>query len=74
MARLEFLDVSGYQPNAQNRAFWDEAKRLGVAGAIIKITEGTWYRNPYGWNQVAAAKLAGMKVAAYHFAKFVGNS
>ena len=72
--RLEFLDVSGYQPNAQNRAFWDEAKRLGVAGAIIKITEGTWYRNPYGWNQIAAAKLAGMKVAAYHFAKFVGNS
>lgn len=74
MARLEFLDVSGYQPNAQNRAFWDEAKRLGVAGAIVKITEGTWYRNPYGWNQIAEAKLAGMKVAAYHFAKFVGNS
>lgn len=73
-SRLEFLDVSGYQPNAQNRAFWDQAKRLGVAGAIIKITEGTWYRNPYGWNQIAAAKLAGMKVAAYHFAKFVGNS
>ncbi|VTX85056.1 GH25 family lysozyme [Limosilactobacillus oris] len=72
--RLEFLDVSGYQPNAQNRAFWDEAKRLGVAGAIIKTTEGTYYRNPYGWNQVAAARLAGMKVAAYHFAKFVGNS
>lgn len=72
--RLEFLDVSGYQPNTQNRAFWDEAKRLGVAGAIVKITEGTWYRNPYGWNQIAAAKLAGMKVAAYHFAKFVGNS
>lgn len=72
--RLEFLDVSGYNPNAQNRDFWNQAKRLGVAGAIIKITEGTWYRNPYGWNQVAAAKLAGMKVAAYHFAKFIGNS
>lgn len=72
--RLEFLDVSGWNPNAQNRAFWDQAKRLGVAGAIIKTTEGTYYRNPYGWNQVAAARLAGMKVAAYHFAKFVGNS
>lgn len=72
--RLEFLDVSGWNPNAQNRAFWDQAKQLGVAGAIIKTTEGTYYRNPYGWNQVAAARLAGMKVAAYHFAKFVGNS
>lgn len=74
MARLEFLDVSGYQEKAQNKVWWDEAKRQGIAGAIVKVSEGTYYRNPYGWNQVAAAKLAGMKLAAYHFARFVGNS
>lgn len=74
MSRAYFLDVSGYQINAQQQSFWDSAKQLGVQGAIVKLSEGASYRNPYGWNQVASAKQAGMKVAGYHFARFVGNS
>ena len=74
MSRYNFLDVSGYQQQAQNDSFWQSAKALGCQGAIVKLSEGTWYRNPYGWNQVASAKRVGMKVAGYHFAQFVGNS
>lgn len=49
-------------------------KNRGVAAGIVKLSEGTGYRNPYGWNQVAALKQAGLKPSGYHFAKFVGNT
>lgn len=74
MTRYYYLDVSGFQKQAQNDAFWQQAKALGCRGAIVKLSESTWYRNPYGANQLASAKRVGMKVAGYHFARFVGNS
>ena len=42
--------------------------RLGVWFAFIKSTEGTYYVNPYFKADAAAAKAAGLLVAAYHFA------
>lgn len=73
MTRAYFLDTASFQPNAQQKSFWDNAYHKGVRGAIVKMSESTNYRNPYGWNQVKAAKAAGMKVSGYHFAKFIGN-
>ena len=74
MARSYVLDVSGYQPQAQYYSFWQAWKSRGVHGAIVKLTESTYYRNSYGAGQIAAAKHEGMQVSGYHFSRFRGNS
>lgn len=74
MARFKAVDVSGYQPQACKSSWWLALKAKGVLGAIIKLSEGTYYRNPYGTAQLLAAKQAGLKLSGYHFARFVGNS
>lgn len=74
MTRPYVLDVSGYQPQARYYSFWQTWKSRGVHGAIVKLTESTYYRNPYGAGQIAAAKHEGMQVSGYHFSRFRGNS
>lgn len=74
MARSYVLDVSGYQPQAQYYSFWQKWKARGVHGAIVKLSESTYYRNPYGAGQLAAAKHEGMQISGYHFSRFVGNA
>lgn len=74
MTRPYVLDVSGYQPQAQYYSFWQKWKARGVHGAIVKLTESTYYRNPYGAGQIAAAKHEGMKVSGYHFSRFRGST
>ena len=74
MTRPYVLDVSGYQPQARYYSFWQTWKSRGVHGAIVKLTESTYYRNPYGAGQIAAAQHEGMKVSGYHFSRFRGNA
>lgn len=74
MSRPYVLDVSGYQPQAQGVGFWVQAKNAGVQGGIVKLSEGTYYRNPYAVAQINAIKQAGLVVSGYHFARFVGNA
>lgn len=74
MTRPYVLDVSGYQPQAKYYNFWQNWKSRGVHGAIVKLSESTYYRNPYGAGQIAAAQHEGMQVSGYHFSRFRGNS
>ena len=74
MTRPYVLDVSGYQPQARYYSFWQTWKSRGVHGAIVKLTESTYYRNPYGAGQIVAAKHEGMQVSGYHFSRFRGNT
>ncbi|PEH04058.1 gametolysin [Lactobacillus sp. UMNPBX5] len=74
MTRPYVLDVSGYQPQSQYYSFWQKWKARGVHGAIVKLSESTYYRNPYGAGQLAAAKHEGMQISGYHFSRFVGNA
>lgn len=74
MTRFKAIDVSGYQPQAQTTSWWQNAKQHGIQGGIVKLSEGTSYRNPYGEAQISAIKTAGLKVSGYHFARFVGNA
>ena len=74
MTRPYVLDVSGYQPQARYYSFWQTWKSRGVHGAIVKLTESTYYRNPYGAGQIVAAKHEGMQVSGYHFSRFRGNA
>lgn len=74
MTRPYVLDVSGYQPQARYYNFWATWKLRGVHGAIVKLSESTYYRNPYGAGQIAAAQHEGIKVSGYHFSRFRGNA
>ena len=67
------IDVSAYQPQATYYAFWEKWKARGVRGAIIKLSESTYWRNQYGAGQIAAAKHIGLKVSGYHFSRFIGD-
>lgn len=67
-----FIDVSSHQPD--DLAMFTKLANLGVKGAVVKLTEGSnpgsAYQNPKAANQLAHAQQAGMKVSAYHFARY----
>lgn len=73
MTRSLVIDVSAYQPQATYYSFWEKWKARGVRGAIIKLSESTYWRNQYGAGQIAAAKHVGLKVSGYHFSRFIGD-
>lgn len=63
------VDVSSYQ--STNLSSYQKA---GAQFAIVKVSEGTGYRNPNAKSQVASAKSNGLMPMAYHFANFSNNS
>lgn len=73
MTRSLVIDVSAYQPQATYYSFWEKWKARGIRGAIIKLSESTYWRNQYGAGQIAAAKHIGLKVSGYHFSRFIGD-
>lgn len=75
MAKFDLVaDVAGYQPDTKE--FFQALKDKGVKAVIIKITEGSnpgsAYVNPKAKNQIKFARAAGLRVHAYHYAKFNG--
>ena len=69
----DFIDVSSYQGNL-SISDYQFMKKYGVTGVVVKLTEGTYYKNPYAANQIKNALAAGMKVSTYHFSKFTTKS
>ncbi|QNV37290.1 GH25 family lysozyme [Rothia terrae] len=58
------MDVSGWQPNVN----WQAEYNQGARFAYIKATEGTFYRSPVFNSQYTGAADQGMYRGAYHFA------
>lgn len=71
--RQDFIDVSSYQSGLTQKDF-NTLKSRGVKGVVVKLTEGTYYTNPYAKQQIQYAKNAGMKVSVYHFSHFQNKS
>lgn len=46
----------------------------GAVYAIVKATEGTWYKSPSARAQIHSAHMYKMNVHAYHFANFSSSS
>lgn len=46
---------------------WAAVKASGVSFAIVKVSEGTTYINPYARADIEGARAAGLEVAAYFF-------
>jgi GH25 family lysozyme M1 (1,4-beta-N-acetylmuramidase) len=60
------IDVSSYQESYG--ISWPKVYAGGYRFAIIKSSEGNYYRNPYYGRDIKAATAAGLYVSAYHFA------
>jgi lysozyme len=57
------VDVSHNQPNANLAA----AQASGIAGVMLKATEGATYTDPAFLNLFRRAQAAGLLIGAYHF-------
>lgn len=71
--RTDVVDVASYQANLSVADF-QNMKKAGVKGVIVKLTEGTTYKNPYAATQIANARTAGLVVGAYHYSHFTSDS
>lgn len=67
--RQDFIDISSYQ-GGMGLSQFKEMKSKGIKGVVVKLTEGTGYRNPYAAQQIRDAKKAGLQVSTYHFSRF----
>jgi len=61
------IDISAYQ-HADGPIDWTELARHGIKFAAIKVSEGTYYTDPYYQSDARAASRAGLAVLAYAFA------
>lgn len=68
-ARSYGIDVSSYQS-----ANLTSMAKAGGQFAIVKVSEGTSYRNPNAASQIKSAMANNMLPMAYHFATFGSNS
>lgn len=70
-----FIDVAGYQDDTQ--AYFNKMKAFRATGVVVKITEGSEdgsaYVNPRAQAQINNARAVGLKVSAYHFARYTSN-
>ena len=66
------VDVASYQSWMTQNDF-NILKAKGVKSVIVKISEGTWYTNPYAASQIQMARNAGLAVAVYHFLELGGS-
>src|SRR6185437_11544491 len=74
VVRARGIDESSFQHPAGAKINWRLVARAGYRFAFIKSTEGTYYVNPHFKADAAAAKAAGLLVAAYHFANPANSS
>lgn len=61
---VEGIDVSNWQQTID----WTQVAGAGKQFAIMKVTEGQTYLDPYYATNHAGARAAGLRVTAYHFA------
>jgi GH25 family lysozyme M1 (1,4-beta-N-acetylmuramidase) len=62
------IDVAAFQHLNGKSINWAKVAAAGYRFAAVKVTEGDYYVNPWAASDLAAAKAAGLYVAAYHFA------
>ncbi|MBW3095564.1 LysM peptidoglycan-binding domain-containing protein [Bifidobacterium sp. 64T4] len=61
MASMNVIDVSGWQSS-------DVTRVVDADAAVVKITEGTGYTNPYWKTQIDWARSTGKACGGYHYA------
>ena len=67
-----FVDVSSHNGSISVNDYRTLANK-GVGGVVVKLTEGTTYRNPYAGEQARNAQLADLQVSAYAFSHYTSE-
>ena len=67
-----FVDVSSHNGSISVNDYRTLANK-GVGGVVVKLTEGTTYRNPYAGEQARKAQSAGLQVSAYAFSHYTSE-
>jgi GH25 family lysozyme M1 (1,4-beta-N-acetylmuramidase) len=65
---VQGIDVSSGQHPDGAPIYWNEVAGAGYKFAFIKVSEGSYYANPYYASDAAGAQAAGMFAAPYAFA------
>lgn len=60
---LRGIDVSHYQGQIE----WSDVAASGASFVFCKLTEGVDWSDPYGPRNLHQARLAGLRVGAYHY-------
>ncbi|MCW0996767.1 GBS Bsp-like repeat-containing protein [Streptococcus anginosus] len=68
-----FVDVSSHNGHISKEDYQHLAEK-GVNGVVVKLTEGTSYKNPYAVSQTQNAQAAGMQVSAYAFSHYINEA
>ena len=68
-----FIDVSSHNGYISKEDYQRLAEK-GVSGVVVKLTEGTSYKNPYAASQIQNAQAAGMQVSAYAFSHYTNEA
>lgn len=63
------IDISSWQHPSGAAIEWASVAASGVAGVIVKVTQGVGYASPWFASDLAGATNAGLLVGAYHFAQ-----
>lgn len=61
------VDVSTWQHPGGQPIDWEAVEAAGVTFALVKITQGVGYVNPWGLADLDDARAAGLLVGAYHY-------
>jgi hypothetical protein len=67
--KQDFIDVSSHN-GIISVAQYKTMKSYGVTAVVVKLTEGTSYKNPLAASQIANAQAAGLIVHGYHYSWF----
>ncbi|KRK90571.1 GH25 family lysozyme [Companilactobacillus futsaii] len=69
-ARTDMVDVSNNNGAMTVANFQDMYNNYGVKAVVIKISEGTSFKDSTAANNIANAQKAGMYISGYHFAHY----
>lgn len=69
-ARTDMVDVSSYNGLMTVSNYTDMRNNYGVKAVTVKLTEGTYYKQPYAVADLANAKTAGLYINGYYYCKY----
>ncbi|MEG0293032.1 GH25 family lysozyme [Enterococcus sp.] len=67
--RWDFVSVSSHDGQLSIKEY-ETMKKEGITGVVVKLTEGTFYKNPFAKTQIENAQQVGLKVSTYHFSRY----
>lgn len=67
--RWDFISVSSEDGQLSIEEY-EAMKKVGVTGVVVKLTEGSYYKNPFAQIQIENAQQAGLKVSTYHISRY----